>query len=474
MTETQDATRRPADTFPSDVLRPGDDGYEAARGVWNAAVDHRPAVIVRCHSSADVAAALHHARTTGLEVGVRGGGHNYGGAAVPENGLTIDLAGLDGITVDPVARRARCGGGARQAALDAATQEHGLAVTGGTISHTGVGGLTLGGGMGWLTHRCGLAVDNLLAAEVVLADSTCVRATPQEHPDLFWALRGGGGNFGVVTEFEFRLHPVGPVVHLALLFWELDRAGAALRVARDVAGALPRDAGALIVVLNAPPAPFVPEQHRFTPGVALLLTGLSTAASHAALVEPARGALPPLFEFVTDLPYTALQQFMDEGAGYGAFHAYNKALFLDDLSDAAIDVLVDRLPSKSSPLSLLPIFPLGGAFTDVDDATTAFGGPRSTRFAVNMDAIAIDAEGMATDRAWVRGLWQVLRPYATGSGSYVNFMTDYEPDRVRAAYGPAKYERLAAIKAVYDPENVFHHNANIPPASPRPARLTTT
>jgi FAD/FMN-containing dehydrogenase len=395
---------------------------------------------------------------------VRGGGHNYGGAAVPEGGLTIDLARLDGITVDPGARRARCGGGARQAQVDAATQEHGLAVTGGTISHTGIGGLTLGGGMGWLTHRCGLAVDNLVGAEVVLADGTCVRATPQEHPDLFWALTGGGGNFGVTTEFEFRLHPVGPMVHFSLLFWELERAGAALRLARDVVDDLPREAGALIVVLNAPPAPFVPEQHRFALGVALLVAGFSTTEAHETLVGSARDALPPLFDFGADLPYTVLQRLMDESAGYGAFHAYNKALFLDDLSDTAIDVLVDRLPMKSSPLSLLPIFPLGGAFADVADPATAFGGRRSTRFALNMDAIAPDAGGMAADRAWVRELWQALRPFAAGSGSYVNFMTDYESDRVRDAYGSAKYARLAAIKARYDPDNVFHHNANIKPA----------
>lgn len=466
---TTDATptRHDEHALPADLLRPGDDGYDAARGVWNAAVDHRPALIARCHSTADGAAALRHGRATGLEVGGgRGGGHNYGGAAVPEGGLVIDLAGLRDVTVDRAARRARCGGGARQADLDAATQEHGLAVTGGTVSHTGVGGLTLGGGMGWLTHRCGLAVDNLVAAEVVLADGTCVRATPEQHRDLFWALTGGGGNFGVVTEFEFRLHPIGPMVHFALLFWELDRAGAALRVARDVADTLPRDAGGLIAVLNAPPLPFVPEQHRFAPGVALLVTGYSTGAAHAALVDQVRSALPPLFEFVADMPYTALQQSMDEAAAYGAFHAYNKALFLDDLSDAAIDVLVDRLPSKSSPLSLLPIFPLGGAFAEVDDADTAFGGRRSTRFALNMDAVAPDAEGMAVDRAWVRDLWQALRPFAAGAGSYVNFMTDYESDRVRAAYGPAKYERLAAIKAVYDADNLFHRNANIPPAPP--------
>ena len=213
-----------------------------------------------------------------------------------------------------MSRRARCGGGATQADVDAAAQEHGLAVTGGTISHTGIGGLTLGGGIGWLTRACGLAVDNLVSAEVVLADGRCVRACAESHPDLLWALTGGGGNFGVVTEFEFQLHRVGPIVHLGILFWELGRSAAALRAARDVVDRLPRDAGAMIVALNAPPAPFVPEQHRFVPGVALVVVGLSSAQAHAALVGSARDALPPLFDFTTEIPYVGLQQMLDESA----------------------------------------------------------------------------------------------------------------------------------------------------------------
>ena len=279
--------------FQGVLLRPGDDGYDAARSVWNAGIDRRPALIARCRTSADVASALAYAQRSGLEIGVRGGGHNYGGAAVPEGGLMIDLSGLDQVTIDPVTRRARCGGGATQAQLDAAAQEHGLAVTGGTISHTGVGGLTLGGGMGWLTRACGLTIDNLLSAEVVLPDGRCVRAAADEHADLLWALKGGGGNFGVVTEFEFRLHPVGPIVHLGMLFWELDRAAAGLRVARDVVNCLPRDAGGMIVVMNAPPAPFIPEQHHFALGVALMVVGFSSAREHAALLAPARESLPP-------------------------------------------------------------------------------------------------------------------------------------------------------------------------------------
>lgn len=444
------------------VLRPGDAGYDDARAVWNGLVDHRPAVIARCASPSDVAAALAHARQTGLEVGVRGGGHNYAGAAVPDGGLCVDLRAMNHVTVDPVARRARCGGGALQRDLDAATQQHGLAVTGGTISHTGVGGLTLGGGMGWLTRACGLAVDNLVAAQVVLADGRCVRASADEHPDLLWALTGGGGNFGVVTEFEFRLHPVGPIVHFGLLFWELERAAEALRAARDVVDALPRDAGGMLLVVNAPPAPFVPEQHHFRPGVALAVVGLSTPGAHEALLAGARDAIAPLFGFTTPMPYTALQQMLDESAAPGIL-AYGKSIYLEDFGDAAIDTLAALLPAKSSPMSLLPIFPLGGAFTDPDDDATAFGGTRSLRYAVNMDAVATDPDTLAADRAWVREVWSALRPFAPHEGSYVNFMVEYDGDRVRASYG-AKYERLAGIKAVYDPGNLFHRNANIRPA----------
>jgi FAD/FMN-containing dehydrogenase len=452
--------------FDGVVLQPGDAGYQQARRVWNGLVDHRPAVIARCASPADVAAALAYAQQVGLEVGVRGGGHNYAGAAVPDAGLCVDLRAMNRVVVDPVARRARCGGGALQRELDAAAQEHGLAVTGGTISHTGVGGLTLGGGMGWLTRACGLAVDNLVAAQVVLADGRCVRASAQEHPDLHWALTGGGGNFGVVTEFEFQLHPVGPLVHFGLQFWELGRAAEGLRAARDVVEALPRDAGGMLLVINAPPAPFVAEDHHFRPGVALATVGFSTPEAHAALMADARDAVEPLFEFTSPMPYTALQSMLDESAAPGSL-AYGKSIYLEELTDGAVEALAAALPAKTSPLSLLPIFPLGGAFADVDDEATAFGGSRSLRYAVNMDAVATEPGVLAADRDWVRSVWSALRPFAPHGGSYVNFMNEYEtgePDRVRASYGP-KYARLARIKAEYDPGNVFHRNANIRPVA---------
>lgn len=443
------------------VLVPGDPGYDEARTLWNADVTRRPSVIARCASTTDVATALRFAQESGLEVAVRGGGHSAYGASSCDNGLMIHLGGLNQVSVDPVTRRARCGGGATLADLDAATQEHGLAVPLGGISHTGVGGLTLGGGFGYLTHMLGLSIDNLESAEVVLADGRVVRASVDAHPDLFWALRGGGGNFGVVTEFEFRLHPVGPIVHVSMFFWGLDQAAAALRLARDTCNGLPHNAGGVIPCLNAPPAPFVPEQYHFLPGLALTVVGFGSAEEHAALIAPVREALPPLFELVTPMPYTALQQMINDLGPFGR-HYYSKGLFLDDLTDDAIDVLAEHLPRKTSPMTILPIMATGGAFHEVGDDDTALAGPRSARFNIGMDAAAPTAELLAADREWVRSLWDALRPFATDGGGYVNFQSEIGNDRVQAAYG-TKYERLARIKAEYDPGNVLHLNANIKP-----------
>jgi len=444
------------------VLTPGDEDYAQACALWNGGITRRPAVVARCTETADVVAALATARRLGLEVSVRGGAHGYAGNALSDGGLTIDLSGMREVSVDPEARLARCGGGCTWGDVDAATQEHGLALPGGMISHTGIGGLTLGGGIGWLSHRHGLVIDNLESAKVVLADGRVVRAGPDSHPDLFWAIRGGGGNFGVVTEFEYRVHPVGPVVHMAMFFWGLDQAAAALRLGRDTTAGLSRDAAGFCVGFDAPPAPFVPEQHHLAPGVAFFVVGFGTAEEHAAHVESVRAALPPLFELVTSLPYTELQSFIDGGFPWGC-HAYSRSLYLDELSEPAIDVIVENLPRRSSPMTAIPIFLPGGAFAEVADEATAFGGRRSTRCIVFVDSIALDAETLAAERTWSRAMWEQLRPLASDSGGYVNMLYEDADDRVRAVYG-AKYERLARIKAEYDPGNVFHLNANIKPA----------
>ncbi len=442
------------------VLEPGDEGYDEARDVYNGDIDRRPAVIARCTSPDDVAAALAHAQTTGLRIAVRGGGHGYWGAA--EGELMIDLSPLDAVAVDPVARRARCGGGAKLAQLDAATQEHGLAVTAGTVSHTGVGGLTLGGGFGWLTAKHGLTIDNLESAEVVLADGRCVRASAAEHPDLFWALRGGGGNFGVVTEFEFRLHDVGPIVQFGFLFVEQDRAAHALRAARDEFPKLPAGFQAAVVCSNAPPAPFVPESHHFAPGVGVIVVGFGTPEEHAAAIAPLREALSPLFDAAVPLPYVALQQMLDDHMFWGV-HTYAKGLYLDDLSDTAAEVIAERAGRRGSPLSQILIFRMGGAYAEVGDDDTAWSGRRDIKYAMVVEGLAPDPDTFVGERQWARDTWEALLPMAVGPGTYVNMLPEADDRIVRASYGAAKYERLARIKAEYDPDNVLSVNANIKP-----------
>jgi FAD/FMN-containing dehydrogenase len=443
------------------VLLPDDPDYDRAALIWNGAIDRSPAVVARCASAADVAAALRWGQESGLDIAVRGGGHSVAGAAVIDGGLTIDLSPLTEVVVDPVARRARCGGGATLAQLDAACQEHGLAVPAGTVSHTGVAGLTLGGGFGWLSPMAGLSLDNLISAEVVLVDGRVVRAGAHEYPDLFWALRGGGGNFGVVTEFEFQLHPVGPLVHLGMFFFELDRAEETVRLGRKHFADSPRNSGGALVGINAAPAPFVPEEAHFAPGVALVVAGFGTADEHAALIAPLREA-GPLFEFVTPMPYVALQQMLDEGLPWGV-HAYTKGLYLEELTDEAIDAVAACLRAKRSPMSQLLLFPLGGAVGDVPDEATAFGGRRSAKYAVVIDGVAPDPGMFDGEQQWVRSSWDAIRPFAADASTYVNMMAEFEEDRVRATYG-AKYERLSQIKAVYDPLNVLSANANIKPA----------
>jgi hypothetical protein len=446
------------------VITPADAGFDGARRVWNADVDRRPAVIARCASAADVAAAIGFARERQLEVSVRGGAHGTAGAAVCDGGVMIDLSLLNAVTVDPVARRVRVGGGALLADLDAATQAHGLAVPAGMVSHTGVAGLTLGGGMGWLTRKFGLSIDNLTSAEVVTADGRVLRAAQDEHPDLFWAVRGGGGNFGAVSSFEFELHEVDPMVQLGLFFWSLDQGPRALRLARAITGAMPPEINAVVAAVNAPAAPFVPDQYQLMPGYALLLTGFGSGPEHAELVSRIREGVPPLFDLVAPMPYVELQKLLDEANAWGS-SCYDKGLYLRDLSDPVIEIIAEHVPGKTSPLSALLLYRLDGAYGRVGDEETAFSGGRSPRYAAFIVGLAADGGPIAAERAWVRGLWEALRPHAIdGADGYINSTSEYSGDGVRSSYGAAKYQRLASIKAEYDPDNMFHLNANIPPA----------
>ncbi|HET6793959.1 MAG TPA: FAD-binding oxidoreductase [Acidimicrobiales bacterium] len=451
-------------SFRGTVLQAGDSGYDDARAIWNGAIDRRPAAFARCSTAADVADALRFARQAGLEVSVRGGGHNFSGAALVDGGLTIDLTAMRSIEVDPDARLVRCGGGTTWGEYDAATQAHGLASPGGFITHTGVAGLTLGGGMGWLSRLYGLACDNLASVELVTVGGDVVRASEDENAELFWAVRGGGGNFGVVTSFEFRLHPVG-MLDLHLGFWAPADGVGLMMAVEALRATLPDDVNIFLAGLSAPPEPFVPEHLQGSPGWAVILLGAGSAEAHQAAVEELRRTSPdPLFEFGTPIPYTALQQMFDASAPWGVL-GYERALHLETMTEPAAQVLCDQLPRKASPLSFMPIFILGGAYSRVADDATAFGGRRVPCYVVNIAGVAPVPDLYEADRDWVRAVWSDLVPHARGVGSYVNFMSEYEDDRVRSAYGADKYDRLARVKAAWDPDNVLHLNANIKPQS---------
>jgi FAD/FMN-containing dehydrogenase len=316
--------------------------------------------------------------------------------------------------------------------------------------------------MGWLTRQAGLAIDNLESVEIVVADGRVLRASTEENPDLFWAVRGGGGNFGVVTEFEYRLHDVGPMIQFGFLFWEAERGREALRAIRDAVADLPRSCNVITGGLSAPPAPFVPAEHRFKTGFALMLAGFGNPDEHAEVVDRVRAALPPLFDAVTPMPYTALNQMFDQANCWGQYY-YEKSTRYAELTDDVIDVLVRHVTRRSSPMSVMLSYRLAGAYCEADPDATAFGGTRDPQYNTFIIAVAPDAEALAPDRGWARGLADALQPFALDAGTYVNGMTEQEEYRVRAAYG-AKYDRLAQLKAEYDPGNVFHRNINIKPA----------
>lgn len=451
--------------LPGRVSYAGDPRYTEAVAIWNGAIARKPAVVAHCRDAEDVRRVLGFVREHQLELSVRGGGHNFAGHALTEGGVMIDLSSQRCVAVDPQARRARCGGGTRWAELDAACQQHGLAVTGGMISHTGVAGLTLGGGLGWLHSKLGLACDNLVSVEIVTADGRVLCACEGEHSELFWAVRGGGGNFGVVTEFEFKLAPIGPIVQLGGFFYALEQGKDMLRLADQLARELGDDTGMFLCGMDAPPAPFVPPEHQGRSCYALVMVGLGSTEAHARLVDKIRAQLPPLFELVTPIPYTALQSMFDASAPWGV-HAYEKAVYLDELSDAAIEVITRHFPLKRSPLSFMPVIVLGGQYARVPEDSVAFGGKRSTRFAVNITGMTLDPAAFEGEVAWARAFWSELVVHAENVGSYVNYIVEPDAARVRASYGPAKYARLTAIKAEYDPHNMFHLNANIrPPAA---------
>jgi FAD/FMN-containing dehydrogenase len=446
--------------FKGEILLPADAGYDDARAIWNAMIDKRPALIARATRTADVVAAVNFARDQSLALAVRGGGHNIAGSALVDDGLVIDLSRMKAAKVDAGARRVVIEGGALLADLDAATQAHGLATPLGINSTTGVAGLTLGGGFGWLSRKLGMTIDNLESAEVVTAKGEVVRASATENPDLFWALRGGGGNFGVVTRFEFRLHPVGPQLLSGLVVYPIAEAKSVLRQYRDFIAQAPDDLSVWVVLRKAPPLPFLPPGVHGQPVVVLAALYAGDPKKGEPLVAPLSTFGKPVGEHVGVGPYTGWQQAFDPLLTKGArnyWKSHNFAALADGLFDASLDA-VATLPS---PQCEIFIGALGGATMRPAPESAAYG-LRDARFVMNVhgrwESAAEDARGIA----WARGFFDAAAPFATG-GVYVNFMTADEGDRVRAAYG-ANYARLAKVKRQYDPGNLFSVNQNIKPA----------
>ena len=447
--------------FRGALLHPGEDGYEQARRTWNGAIDRRPRLIARCAGADDVQHALGFARERDLPVTVRGGGHSVMGHAVDDDAVMIDLSLMKGVAVDPATRIARAAGGVLWSELDLATQRHGLATTGGTVSHVGIGGLTLGGGFGHLMRRHGLTVDNLRAVELVTAEGELVRVDAEHDPELFWGLRGSGGNFGIATAFEYDLHPVGPLVLGGPIYWPLEQAPMVLRFLREFAPTAPDDLGMMLMAHRAPPLPFLPMAHYGTPAFGLLLSWAGDIAEGLRALAPLCSRGTPLGELVRPVPYRALQSLIDASAPQGT-HAYWRSHRIPELTDAVIDRIVALVETQTSPFSLLNGWAIGGAASRVAAAATAVGA-REVGFELRLIAAwpPGDPEG-ERHRAWVRDGWKSLREHTDGR-QYATFLSDEGPAGVRAAYGD-QLARLVALKDRVDPHNVLNSNVNIPPS----------
>ena len=439
-------------SFRGELIQPGHAGYDVARRVWNGNIDRRPALIARCTGVADVQSAVNLARVHGLRVSVRGGGHSAPGYGTNDGGFVIDMSPMKGIRVDPQSRTVRAEGGVLWRELDRETQVFGLATTGGTVSNTGIAGLTLGGGLGWLMGKHGLTIDNVISVDVVTADGMFRQANATDNPDLFWALRGGGGNFGVVTSFEYRLHPVTEVLG-GLLLYPLDQAPAVLRFYREFCGSLPDEAEAYSALLTAPQG---------MPVVALMLGYNGPIKKGEEVLGPARRFGKPIADMVGPMPYTARQTMLDANNAEHGLHRYWRSAFTEQISDDLIDALVEGAATFSSPLSALIFFHMHGAATRPLPTDTAFAARRPQW---DFDAIGQWTDAASSDQhiAWLRALWTRLQPHLLGR-AYINHLAaDDRPETVRASFGE-NYARLRQVKATYDPTNLFRINANISPA----------
>lgn len=444
------------------VLTADDPGYDEARSIWNALIDRRPALIVQCSGAADVVDAVNFAREHRLVLSIKAGGHNVAGNAVNDGGIVLDLSQMRGVTVDPAAQTVRVQGGATWGDCDRETQLFGLAVPGGVVSTTGVAGLTLHGGVGHLRRKHGLSIDSLLSVDIVTADGQFRRVSATENEDLFWAVRGAGSNFGVVTSFEFRAHPVGPMVMVGAIFYPLADAPSILPAWRDFMAAAPEELSSLAICWSLPPAePFPPEVHG-TPVVAIAAAYCGAVEEGERVVQPLRELAEPVVDASGPWPWLGLQSGFDAIFGKGELR-YWKSRALAELSDDAIAELLGFAGRRPTAMTDIAIWHHGGAMSRVDESATAYGG-RDAQFLVTAEANWTDPAQNGEAISWAKKLWDAIEPYSTG-GVYLNFpgLGEEQEALARAGYG-ANYERLAALKAKYDPDNLFRMNINIPPA----------
>jgi len=446
------------------MLRPGDTEYDAARGIWNGMIDRRPSFIVRCQGVADVIAAVNFARDHGLPVAVRGGGHGVAGHAVCDGGMMIDLSNMRAVRVDPAARRAWVQGGATWGDVDCETTAFDLATPGGLISTTGVGGLTLSGGVGWLRGTAGLCIDNVISADVVTADGRLLRASETENPDLYWAIRGGGGNFGIVVCFEFRLRAIEPTLMFCAAVYPEIRAKELLPSWRDYMIAAPEQVSSLAEFSTIPDDPDYPDEARGVRVLALAAVYDGPADEGEAVTAPLRSFGAPLLDFSAKLPYRAIQALYDPLFPKGRDRSYFRSLYLPRLDERVIDEIVAGLTVRPSEMTYSSVWYFGEVVRSVASDATAFG-DRSQPWLFSIDAIWSKREKDAANIAWARRLWSTMRRYSNGR-LYLNFLSahDGDPKLVREGVGAETYDRLARIKAKYDPTNFFRLNQNIPPS----------
>jgi len=449
------------DSIRGPVIDPDDEGYDAARAIWNGAIDRRPACVARCTGVADVVAAVRFARERDLLVAVRSGGHGVGGHALCDGGLVIDLSPMKGIRVDPAARTARAEAGVLWGELDRETQLHGLATVGGIVTHTGVAGLTLGGGIGWLMRKHGATVDNLLSVDVVTAEGELLTASGDENPDLFWGIRGGGSNLGIVTSFEYRLHPVGPIVLAGPIFHPLEDGREVLAFYRELVATVPDELTTIFELSVAPPLPFLPEDVHGKPIVMVGACYAGALEDGIEVVRPLKQFGRPIVDLLEPKPYTALQSMFDPLVPHG-WHRYWKSVELPPLTDDAIDTLVEHSSAPTSPKSYTIVFQLGGALARVAEDETAFS-QRDAAHNANINAVWTEDDPDGERHvAWARDFFSAMQPHA-GGRVYLNFLGDEGAERVRQAYGDRQYERLVELKRAYDPTNFFRLNQNIEP-----------